>query len=404
MCTLKIVSISILLMTILNIAWAEELVAFDLLNKYSQNQDRMNSSVIVKFLHQIKGYQDDEIDVDRIEPSEVRLGGQKCFGCINFNYKIVNDVNVSLDEMDYRHFQMWDGKRYMQYYDYGTDGARANLRKQNISEAFLQDTWPGSPLFGIRFHTAERIDTVLRKCTKMSVRDKLEAINSEPCYVIDANSSTAAYTIWLNPNHGYNISQATIVLGPKSPGAFYNLPENESRKFTLKDVQFQQYGNICVPTSYTAYWEHWKDGTIWRKRTVSVKVIDIVFNPDHNKLNSFVPKMRIDTIVKDRDNDLVYIWDGNKLKADIDELIIEQLDKTAEQIMKEGAVPSGLRSIENELVFDEPNSIVDEPTEVTEPQTDILSESHSYSLIVLVPIGLLVIGIVGWQIFGRIKT
>lgn len=237
-----------------------ELNAIELLDKYAQNQDKLNSSVIVKFECEEKGFQDNKVDIDRSVPSEVRLDGQRCFGCVNHFYKKVNDQNVPLDEMDYRHFQMWDGERYMQYYDYGDDGSRGNIRLKNISEAFIQDAWPGSPLFGVRFHKAERIDTLLCRCKTISVRDNLEKIGSDDCYVIDAKDLFSTYTVWLNPKCGYSISKAVINIGPNSPGACYTVANNENISFTLTNVKFQQIGNIYVPMEYNTHWERYQAG------------------------------------------------------------------------------------------------------------------------------------------------
>ncbi len=83
-----------------------QLDAIELLNKYAQNQDKLNSSVIVKFVCQGKGYQDNKVDVDRIVPSEVRIDGKRIFNCVNHFIDRVKDKNVPLDEMDLRNFQM----------------------------------------------------------------------------------------------------------------------------------------------------------------------------------------------------------------------------------------------------------------------------------------------------------
>ncbi len=208
----------------------------------------------------------------------------------------------------------------MRYYDYSTDGARASISKQNMSEAALGDTWPGSPLFGIRFCVAERIDTEMRKCETLSLRDKMETIGIDACHIIDANNTTASYTVWINPKKGFSISKAEIYLGPGAKRAFYDITENEKLYFILRDVKFKQINGIHVPIEYTTYWERWKDSVIWRKRTISGKVKDITFKPDHKKLGSFVPKMQEGTEIRDRDTLLHYTWKNSQIFPPIYEM------------------------------------------------------------------------------------
>ncbi|MHC4703864.1 MAG: hypothetical protein ACYTFQ_25155, partial [Planctomycetota bacterium] len=156
----------------------------DLLDKYAQNQDnqdRLNSSVIVKFESDEKIFQYNEVWFDGVAPAEVRLDGQKFFACANFDYDKVSDTTLPLDEADYRKYTLWDGERRIQYYDYAVR-SRAYIRRQDRPGAALTDKWPGSSLFGIRYHKAERIDTKLRQCETLSVRDEMETISSEACY------------------------------------------------------------------------------------------------------------------------------------------------------------------------------------------------------------------------------
>jgi len=286
--------------------------AADLLDKYAQNQDKLNSSVIAKFECEEKFVKGNEVSIDRVVPAEVRLDGQKYFACTNPYYDKVSDTTLPLDETDYRQFTLWDDERRFKYYDYG-DVSRAWISRQDKPGAIFASAWPGSPLFGIRYYKAERIDTVLRQCETLSVRDEMEIIDSEACYVIDAKSPTSSYTVWMNPNRGYSISQAVIKLGPGTQGAFGVLSENEDRSLTVSDVRFQQIGEVHVPMAYNTYFERRRDGVVYRKVTIHGKVNDINFDPDHEKLASFVPKMRDGTVITDKDFGLIFRWHDGKV-------------------------------------------------------------------------------------------
>jgi len=139
----------------------------------------------------------------------------------------------------------------------------------------------------------------LRQCETLSVRDEMETIGSEACYVIDAKSPTSMYTVWLNPKRGYSISHAVIKHGPETLGEFGVLADNEDRSLTVSDVRFQKIGEVHVPMVYNVYSERRRDGVVYRHGTTRGKVTDISFNPDHEKLASFVPKMRVGTTIRD---------------------------------------------------------------------------------------------------------
>jgi hypothetical protein len=314
---LSIILLSLFLFLMpLQVFAAEEMSVSELLDRYAANQDKLTSSVIVKFECEQKFVQDNEVFVDRTAPVEVRLDGQKYLQCTNYFYNKLSDTTLSLDETDYRQVTLWDGERRFKYYD-RPEWPRAWISRQNKPGVAFTSAWPGSPLFGVRFHKAERIDTVLRQCEKLSVREETEIIGSEACYVIDAKSPTSTYVVWMNPNRGHSISQAVIKLGPGAQGAFEVLSENENRFLTVSDIQFQQIGEVHVPMVYKVQSERRRDGVIYRKGTVRGKVTDITFDPDHEKLGSFVPKMREGTIISDKETGSSFIWqEGMKFVVD----------------------------------------------------------------------------------------
>lgn len=383
----------------------------DLLKKYAETQDKLNSSVIAKFECEEKFVKGNEVSIDRVVPAEVRLDGQKYFACTNPYYDKVSDTTLPLDETDYRQFTLWDDERRIKYYDYGEveEVSRASISRQDKPGAIFASEWPGSPLFGIRYHKAERIDTVLRQCETLSVRDEMEIIDSEACYVIDAKSPSSSYTVWMNPNRGYSISQAVIKLGPGTQGAFGVLSENEDRSLTVSDVRFQQIGEVHVPMAYNAYFERRRDGVVYRKVTIRGKVTDITFDPDHEKLASFVPKMRDGTKITDKDFGLIFRWHDGKLVPDVDEAALEQIDKITEELMAKSGVPEGTVTAKKTKAA--PNDQT--ATKSTQPRTqvdtvktgpEVVAESGSFRAVVAILIGFLTIVVIGWLVFRRIRA
>lgn len=91
--------------------------------------------------------------------------------------------------------------------------------------------------------------------------------------------------------------------------------------------------------------------------------------------------------------------------ADVDDLVIAELDKTAQQIMADGDLPAKLGSFTNTHTPDEePNAVGDTHTEVAESQSEVLAESHGLSVVVLLLIGLPIMGVVGLLAFRKLKA
>ncbi len=54
---------------------------------------------------------------------------------------------------------------------------------------------------------ADRIDRFLRACQNVRVRPKVESIDGVSCYVLEAETSNGRYTLWMDPNRGYNCAK-----------------------------------------------------------------------------------------------------------------------------------------------------------------------------------------------------
>ena len=67
------------------------------------------------------------------------------------------------------------------------------------------DYW-GTPLIGIFPGDAEPIDAILGRTERVFLCAALETIGESPCYVIDARTDEADYTLWIDPQHGYQLA------------------------------------------------------------------------------------------------------------------------------------------------------------------------------------------------------
>jgi hypothetical protein len=133
-----------------------------------------------------------------------------------------------------------------------------------------------------------RVDSVLRKAEKISVRDKMESVGRTKCYVIDAVEKGGNYTLWIDPEHGYNIAKAEVFRVPRQLRPL-GITENSSVYSSVRDVRFKKIDSVWVPMeAVTERKSEAFNGTIvWRK--VHHKRTEVVLNPDHEALRSFYP-------------------------------------------------------------------------------------------------------------------
>lgn len=108
--------------------------------------------------------------------------------------------------------------------------------------------------------------------------------------------------------------------------------------------------------------------------------------------------------MKDRPG-LVYIWADGRFILEAGLEAIEDIDKATQQIISNGDVPPKLGSIkEIETKNGEPNTVGNTQANDLESQPEILSETSFSPVMLLIPLGLLIIAVIGWQVFRRLKT
>jgi hypothetical protein len=233
------------------------------------------------------------------------------------------------------------------------------------------------------------------------------------CYVIDAVSRHGTYTIWFDPEHGYGIAKAIVRKGPEDlrrgrPRSYYIINSFDNSTEVMQNVRFERVNGIWFPVEF-----EWLSKREYEDRTQSgrtpYKVTYLDVNPDHNDLGSFSLDgldIQNGTRVKIAEAlGISYVWQNGKIVSDVDEYVIGELDKITGEIMTEDAIRPANAAIDNTAVSDnEPNAVVDTQADSTESQPEVRSEPRGWSLLVSIPIGLLIIGIVGWQVFRRLKT
>lgn len=400
---------------------SEKLSVSELLDRYAANQNKIKSLIAkteVAWIQSTEGIQDQKPRQSRsIVEFRYEHSGKdfKAYTCrTSFN---LDDNGIWVEEKSRSKKYLWRDKRYYQYYR----GPRLEVNKLYISSdpKFAGDKEPPAaeipycgvgPFRGILIRDAERIDSILRKSDSLSVRSALERVGSVDCYVIDAKSKHGTYAIWLDPEHGYGIAKAIVRKGPEDyirgrPRSNYIINPIDNYTDVTENVRFECVDGIWFPMEFEL-----SSTTESKNETLSgctqYKVVYLDVNPDHNALGSFRLDIQDGTRVKIAEAPGIrYTWQDGKIIPDVDEYVIEQIDKMTEEIMTEGEVHSEpATDKKTDISLDETATTGDAQADTAESQQEVLSESRPFPVLVLIPIGLLIIVVFGWAVFRRLKT
>jgi hypothetical protein len=278
----------------------------ELLDRYAANQDKLSSFIAkTEMIDSAKQPNEDRPTFMRWI-TEARVDGERTH-IIDQSWDNLPTRDAPTPIADASHFyHLWDGDRFMIY----KVGFRVDMtRNKNTIKHDVTVIYSGAPFLGIRFSDYERIDTVLRKAKTISVRGKLEQAGSEDCYVIDAKTTSGTYTVWIDPQHGYQIAQVEIRLSPGDHFRGGPLDENESRFLSIRNIRFKKIDGVWIPMEADIHHESIEPepSQSWIIDTHH-KITQMTLNPDHEALCSFMPVIENGTTVIDRDSNVRYTW------------------------------------------------------------------------------------------------
>jgi len=221
---------------------AEKLSVLELLDKYTENQDRRSSFIVKTETISSTKWADRDAPSFMREILEARVDGERVHIHTQTWYRLPSKDAPTPIENAKIFYHLWDGEIYMTY--------RVGLRvDMNSDEESIKYTVAsiGLPSFAIRYSEDEPLEIVLLQAKTVSVRDKLERVGFEDCYVIDAKTNSGTYAIWINPQHGYQIAQAEIRVGPGEHFRFRTLDDNESRFLSIRNIRYENIDGIWIP-------------------------------------------------------------------------------------------------------------------------------------------------------------
>jgi hypothetical protein len=111
-----------------------------------------------------------------------------------------------------------------------------------------------------------------------------------PCYVLDAETQTGDYTVWLDPSLGYNIARALLQqhFGHLRPDG-RPFEKGESNMWMVEKVRWEQQQGVWVPVEAAGGQVQTFPGRGTARRGWHFALTRFVLNPEHTALRSFVP-------------------------------------------------------------------------------------------------------------------
>jgi hypothetical protein len=354
-------------LTMVQLAVAKNPTALELLDKYAQTQDKIYRSFVIKWEEAREQY--DSHSYGGLEGGK-RKGGTFCemrFDGSRF-YAIQNDWGNCMPEV--RSFIprndpkysviLWDGSFHYTFSKLPDKKLRelAEQRFKTIEERekFLKEksgrliitNRPERPkdgkddfLSAITGHCDDFFNplliSILRQAGKISVRDEMQRIGNSKCFVIDAEAKYSRYTIWIDPEHSYNIAQLDNKWEKKSEKSGTKAGGRTQRHISMKDVRFKEIAGIWVPmeAEVTDVTRNFGNGTLRRTKRHYKRTV-VLLNPDHEGLCSFVPDFPNDCRVQVKgiegiDESKNYTWQDGKVVDEKGQVVFDSKTKKAER-------------------------------------------------------------------------
>ncbi|MHC4483470.1 MAG: hypothetical protein ACYSW4_07980, partial [Planctomycetota bacterium] len=187
----------------------------ELLDKYAATQDKLRSFIVKT--ETTGQWMNTAMNKGRKTyskiGSELRYDGDRAYILFYMWSGLSIPKVVPLKEKASYISNLWDGSRFLSYArdernDLGSViiDAGPNAKNQRIIHNSAE-----SHVMGFFYGDQERIDSTLRLADSASVRRKMEKVQGAKFYVIEAMiPGRGKYTLWIDPEHGYNIAKAIV--------------------------------------------------------------------------------------------------------------------------------------------------------------------------------------------------
>ncbi|HIJ74324.1 MAG TPA: sigma-70 family RNA polymerase sigma factor [Candidatus Hydrogenedentes bacterium] len=136
---------------------------------------------------------------------------------------------------------------------------------------------------------ALRMDVLLDNADSLTVQPAPKNLNGVDCYGLDFASKYGRGTIWLDPEHGYNIAQAEYYTKTGDvvyPDVTKRREGNLYEEHFVQDVSFEEIDGVWFPmggtSGFTVSWPGYRETSVSTYQITSVRI-----NPDLDALGVF---------------------------------------------------------------------------------------------------------------------
>lgn len=304
-------------------SWAETPSAQEVLDKFAETQDGFRSFIaktetdVVKTSRKVwpKG-------IGYSKSQEFRFDGRRVAVRDSMVGQVGRDLEYSKDNPGYSS-NLWDGQTYYRYCVGAKkdDGVLVLTRPRKPRGASFADdyftNYTGSVAMGYLPGKPVRIDKVLGSAKSLAIRNRMERVGDSMCYVLEGRTTYGYYKVWFDPSRDYNIAKAIHLQGPgdKTISAGYVLQEKERRQTVVENVRYKKAGGKWFPVEADCERRFKYANGSTARSAYHFKVTEIVLNPDHEALKSFVPDDIPDgTMAVDADRTSVeYEWQNGEM-------------------------------------------------------------------------------------------
>lgn len=202
---------------------------------------------------------------------------------------------------------LWDDKNYYQY-DYSKHSSntpvangRVHITPKSLVSKFDNDSTittrssinsVGGTALGYFHRDDNRIDHILRTSQDVKVKDQKVQIGDSLCFVLEAETYTGKYKIYLDPERNYSISKLQNIktAGDKAFTYGYELRGQDKIYYSYETKKFKNVdGQWVASKSESICKRRMHDGKFLPASKMNVNTTGFVLNPDHEAMNSFVP-------------------------------------------------------------------------------------------------------------------
>jgi hypothetical protein len=335
------------------VVWFSNIPAFsdqsptvkELLDKFAQTQEAFDSftaktEVSVQLSHRPVSPQASNINRKRIHEIDFRYdrSNRRTKHCEFLSGDVLpTNQKVSRDTPMYRSGLFVDQGLNISYgtTDPISDAGRVTLSNMPVSDpdqktlqAFSR-AFTGHEAFGYIYGHDERVDEILRDADRIRVRDRKQNVGGTDCYIIEASTQQGNYTLWIDPEHGYNLARAKLLI--EEGDTLYETTANKGDKYytLLDNVKFEQVEGVWVPVEADVLYQWKVVGKYTSQETIHFKAVEYRLNPDHEALGSFKPDdiqngARVTLIQNNRDISNTYYWQDGKVVDEQEKVVVDR--------------------------------------------------------------------------------